>query len=188
MMKRTKLLLIFFLGLGFLSSCTPMAVQWDYDPDVDFSQYETFAWMPRKDSQKSGDPALGSPFLEKRIKKSTVERLAASGYQTSQTDPDFLIAYYITFKKKKTVDVYRYGYRGPREVDVHHYKEGTLVLDFVDAETKQLIWRGWGSDAFRPVGGPEEQQKNIDRIVDVILTKFPPYRVDSKSEAPASRE
>jgi hypothetical protein len=174
-MKRTNPFLICFLSMGFLVSCAPVAVQWDYDPDVDFSQYKTFAWMPRKDGRKSGDPALTNPFLEKRIKKATVKRLKASGYQTSQADPDFLIAYYITFKKKKTVDVYRYGYRGPREADVHHYKEETLVLDFVDAESKQLIWRGWGSDAFRPAGGPEEQQKNIDRIVDSILDKFPPY-------------
>lgn len=186
-MTVTKLFLICFVGLVFLASCAPVAVQWDYDPDVDFSRYETFAWMPRKDGQKSGDPALANPFLEKRIKKSTVERLATNGFQTNQTDPDFLIAYYITFKKKKTVDVYRYGYRGPREVSAHHYKEGTLVLDFVDAETRQLIWRGWGSDAFRPVGGPEEQQKNIDRIVDVILDKFPPYEIESENETPASR-
>ncbi|MBT4498598.1 MAG: DUF4136 domain-containing protein [Gemmatimonadetes bacterium] len=184
----TKPFLVCFVCLGLLAGCAPVAVQWDYDPDIDFSQYKTFAWMPRKDGNKRGDPALANPFLEKRIKKSAVEGLATRGFQADRKDPDFLIAYYITFKKKKTVDVYRYGYRGPREVDVHHYKEGTLVLDFVDAGTRQLIWRGWGSDAFRPVGGPEEQQKNIDRIVDVILGKFPPYEVDSKNETPAPRE
>jgi len=174
-MTSTKTLITCLLCLGLLAGCAPVAVQWDYDPDADFSKYRTFAWMPRKDDRKSGDPALKNPFLEKRIKKSTVERLATIDCQVNSADPDFLIAYYITFKKKETVDVYRYGYRGPREVDVHRYKEGTLVLDFVDAETKQLIWRGWGSDAFRPVGGPEEQQKNIDRIADAILDKFPPY-------------
>ena len=31
---------------------------------------------------------------------------------------------------------------------VRSYKEGTLILDFVDPETMQLIWRGWAVGAF----------------------------------------
>ena len=33
-------------------------------------------------------------------------------------------------------------YQGPGHVAAYRFEEGTLILDFVGAKTKQLIWRG----------------------------------------------
>ena len=34
------------LAVGLLMGCTPITVQHDYDPDVDFSKFRSFTWMP----------------------------------------------------------------------------------------------------------------------------------------------
>jgi Domain of unknown function (DUF4136) len=51
---------------------------------------------------------------------------------------------------------------------------GTLVLDFYDPATKQLVWTGRVSKTFNPNDSPEKQQKNLDRAVEKLVRKFPP--------------
>jgi hypothetical protein len=53
-------------------------------------------------------------------------------------------------------------------------KEGTVVLDFLDARTKSLVWRATASGAVQPNPSPEEQQKRIDEVVAQMLERFPP--------------
>ncbi len=162
---------------ALLIGCTPMTVRHDYDPDVDFSAFRTFDWMPKPETDESAKSMLSGPFLEKRIKKSVVERMSGKGYERTSTDPDLLVAYHINFKKKADVDVYRYGYGywGPRPIEVRRYKEGTLILDFVDPKTRQLVWRGWSISAVYSDADPAEEQDNINRAVEEILKRFPPY-------------
>ena len=171
-MKRT---LTLCSVLAVLIGCAPMTVQHDYDPDVDFSAFRTFDWMPKLENDDGAKSMFTGPFLEKRIKKSVVERMAEKGYERTSSAPDLLIAYHVNFKKKADVSTYGYGYWGRRPVEVRRYKEGTLILDFVDPDTKQLVWRGWSISAVHSQAGPEEEQENINRAVGVILKRFPPY-------------
>ncbi len=44
---------------------------------------------------------------------------------------------------------YAYGapfayYGGTVAGDKEHYKEGTLIIDMIDAQTKRVVWRGYG--------------------------------------------
>jgi len=173
-MKITTIITAVFIG--FYAGCTPMTVHMDYDPDVDFSSYTTFNWMPElKRGKKDEKPTLTGPFLEKRIKKAVLENLVARGYEKKTGTADILIAYHINYKKKARVNMQGYGYWGPRPVDVYRYKEGTLILDFVDTETNQLVWRGWSISAVDPGSGPRAEQANINRAVEEILKRFPPY-------------
>ena len=90
--------------------------------------------------------------------------------------PDFLIAWHIGAQDK--VNVERYGYRyGPRgrwygtNVQVHHYKEGTLILDFVDPEEKQLVWRSTAVGSMRYF---TKGEREVQSSVHEMLKKFPP--------------
>ena len=53
-------------------------------------------------------------------------------------------------------------------------KEGTLVLDFLDAKTKSLVWHATASGAVRPTASPEEQQQRINEVITQLLARFPP--------------
>ena len=55
-----------------------------------------------------------------------------------------------------------------------YYTEGTLVIDLVDAEKKEMVWRGMGTGIVKRYKNPEDAQRNIDKIVDRIMQGFPP--------------
>lgn len=184
-MKRN--LLIAPVLAWLLAGCAQFTVQMDFDPDVDFTQYRTFDWMSETDGDEGNrSVSLSEPFMKKRIKKRVLTNLVARGYERVTEEPDFLIACYIDYRKKADVAVQRYGYpygypyRYPyrnweREADVKRYKEGMVILDFIDPGTNQLIWRGWSVSEVRPGTSPQEEQKNVARAVEEILERFPPY-------------
>ena len=62
-----------------------------------------------------------------------------------------------------------YGYPG-YGYDDNGY-EGILILDVVDAESNELVWRGWYADE---VDGGEIGEKKIRKAVKHILEQFPP--------------
>ena len=54
--------------------------------------------------------------------------------------------------------------------DFNTYGEGTLIIDFVDAHTKKLVFRGVGKAV---VGGPEANAEKIRAAVAKIMDQFP---------------
>ena len=104
------------------------------------------------------------------------EKLAAKGYSVSESNPDFLIAYHGNVQSK--VDVTNWGYRYPGwygGVEVYQYDEGTLIVDFVDSTSKDLIYRGTlTAEMDRRSTDFERRQKRINEAVDKILKRFPP--------------
>ena len=164
-----------FLAIGLLMGCSPMTVQHDYDPDVDFSDFRSFTWMPLTSEETGAKSTFTGPFVEKRIKKSVLEVMSGKGYERDDDTPDFLVAYHLNYKRKSRVDVHGYGYWGPGAVDVHRYREGTLIIDFVDPKTKELIWRGWSIAPIQSGSDPREEQDMIGLAVREILERYPPY-------------
>jgi len=65
---------------------------------------------------------------------------------------------------------------GGGQSKAHENKEGTLVLDFVDAKTKSLLWRATASAAVSPAVSPEEQQQRINEVIAEMLAHFPPRK------------
>ena len=51
-----------------------------------------------------------------------------------------------------------------------------LVLQFVDAKTKELFWKAIASGAVEPGLSPQEQQKRIDDVIAQMLAQFPPKK------------
>jgi hypothetical protein len=57
---------------------------------------------------------------------------------------------------------------------VTYYEEGTLLIDFVDTSTKELVWRGVATKILGHASDPEKIQAEIDKIVDKTLAGYPP--------------
>ena len=57
---------------------------------------------------------------------------------------------------------------------VSEYQQGTLLLDVVKADNKQLIWRGTATDEVYPEPGQEAGEKRLREAVQKILAQFPP--------------
>jgi hypothetical protein len=59
---------------------------------------------------------------------------------------------------------------------IHEFDEGTLTVDFVDAASQQLIWRGTGTQRFKEYDDPEKTSRDINTLVEKIMAQFPPDR------------
>lgn len=169
-----------------LNGCAALEVQTDYDPDIDFSRYKTYQWVPGP-QKVTGNPRLDNPLLDKRIRSAVEKELAAKGYVKAENGrPDFKVAYHTALEMRseyRTIDdFYRgygyYGYTGwgGRTTYVYQYEEGTLILDIIDAKTNSLVWRGTARAEIMEYRKNEKRDKQLHNIVHRMIAKFPPSR------------
>ncbi len=177
-MKMNKIVWL-SLVVSFISGCaTVYDVKYDYDKQTDFAAFKFYDWMDVPD-----EASIDSLTIN-RIKKAVDNGLMAKGLIRSSDTPDFLIAEHTGSKEKVQVSDWGYsygphrgywgGYWGPRNVSTYEYEEGWLILDFVDAESKKLIWRGTAKAEIQNVDTPEKREKLINEAVEKILEKYPP--------------
>jgi hypothetical protein len=178
-MKAIKIFLI-LLFIGFTVSCSIYDVRYDYDRQTDFTEFKTFGWM--QVPEKAGISSL----VVQRVKNAVKAELKAKGLMMMSSNPDFLIAEHLGKKDKVQVTDWGYsygaygrygrysGYRGSGGVSTYQYEEGILILDFVDAKSKKLIWRGTAKAKVQNVNTPEKSEKIINAAVKKILEKYPP--------------
>lgn len=175
-MKALKLVSLFITLL--LVSCSSVRVNTDYDKNVDFSSYKTYAFY------KTGiDKVEISDLDKKRILRSIDEEMTTKGFTKSET-PDILIN--INTKAEKNINVnqfyagYGYGwgfgwnpYWGGN-YSVNTNTEGTLIIDLIDAKKKELIWQGEGVGYLTQ--NTNKKDENIKDFVTKILAQYPPIK------------
>jgi hypothetical protein len=176
-------ILLLILALGLLAGCSSLTVNYDYDTNVDWSKHKTWAWMGKQGGPAAGQsPELDSGLLDQRIRSSVEYEMEARG-MTPSDEPDVFVIYHLGSEEK--IQVTDWGYRysdyywgyGGRQIDVHQYTEGMLVIDIVDAETTNLVWRGIGQKVIdRTQKSPDEVQANLDKIVNKIMASYPPVK------------
>src|SRR5690606_18521850 len=102
-MKNIKLVTFPALLMLFIVSCTSVKVLSDYDKQVNFNNYKTYAFY------KTGiDKAQISDLDKKRILRALETEMAAKGFVKSE-NPDLLVS--IFTKEREQVDIYN-GYWG----------------------------------------------------------------------------
>ncbi|WP_370226693.1 DUF4136 domain-containing protein [Mesoflavibacter sp.] len=172
-----KLLPIALIAM-VITSCSSVRVAADYDRQVDFSQYKTFAFF------KSGiDKAEISDLDKKRILRAIEAELLAKGYTKSE-DPDMLVS--IFTKSNQRVDVYNnswgfgaWGWGAPgwgwgwnMQPNVSTRTQGVLFVDLIDAKKKELVWQGQGTGYLS--SNMEKKEQRIKEFVAKIMEKYPP--------------
>ncbi len=177
-MKTLNVLLIACAALMF--DCSSVDVTTDYDKDVNFARYKTFAWMATNASREdSGQPTLmNSALTRKRIRAAIEREFAAKGLTLKPKGPDMYITFHSAVKDK--VDVERYGYRYGRwgqvwavRTDLYRYKEGAIVVDLIDATTRDLVWRGIAKDIIDSDDTPDEI---VNESVQALFKEYPPKK------------
>lgn len=172
-MKATHICSMAFL-IVLLFGCATTAVNYDYDKEYDFSSLKTYEWMTMPQNVRAEE------FLMKRVKSALSRELSAKGITQDPDNPDFLVALHGSREGKVQVTDWGYSYGpfgrhigGPR-IDVHQYEQGTLIVDFVEAKTKQMVWRGIASRVLEPDLTPQEKEKLINEAVTDMMKNFPP--------------
>ncbi len=171
-MKKIYIPLSLWLIFGLIG-CYSVSIKTDYDREVDFAKYKTYKWMPAS-QKKSRNVVPKNSLLDRRIRRAVERELSARGYELAKSGKtDAVLAYHVGVQRKVDVSTVGYGYwRWPRRrIRTHHYREGTLLIDIVDPELKQLVWRG---AAIGVIGNMEASEKKINEVVLKIFEKYPP--------------
>lgn len=169
--------------LALVAGCSTMSVNYDYDSNADFAQYSSFAWIAKPEvvAANAAQAQQSSDLLDRRIRAAVEGELAARGLAQVDVDPGLLVVYHLGVQDKIQVTDYGYSYSpyawgyGGRQLDVYQYQEGMLIIDLVDAKTKNLVWRGTGTKVIESAPrSPEEMQARIDEVVAKIMASYPP--------------
>lgn len=175
-----------FVGLLMVvAGCgTSIQTNYDYDVNASFVDYHTYNWIQPQSGEAGGaqQARQSNDLLDKRIKNHVNAQLQEKGMTLDTNTPDMLIIYHTGVQDK--VQVTDWGYRysdyywgwGGREIDVYNYEEGTLILDFIDASTQNLVWRGAGKVALDRNTNPDKADELVRKVVGKIMSKYPPNR------------
>ena len=188
-MKFLKLLPLVFLFIA--TSCVSIKVTSDYDQKTNFKDYKTFAFY-----KKGIDKVEISDLDKRRILKAIEAQLEAKGFTKSQ-DPDILVNIFTKSREKVNVYSNNWGYGGfggfgwgrgfgwggfgpwgwGVGFDNHNISrstEGTLFIDLIDTEKKELAWQGQGTGTLITTGDVVKKEARINEFVAEIMTAYPP--------------
>ena len=177
-LHRIIVLTTFVLALPLVAAA--QKTTYDFDKTATFAQYKTY-------SLKDGTPT-GNPLIDNRIVAAIEAQLAAKGLVRTETAPDVMVLYHVALEEEKDISSYSTGpmYGGygwgwgggwgstTTDVRVREILVGTLAVDIVDAQKKQIVWRGLGSKEIDTNAKPEKRDTNINKAVEKIFKNYPP--------------
>lgn len=151
-------------------------VKVNYDKKVDFSRYKTYSW-------DVGMPAI-QPEVDKYIQAAIDVILADRGWKLVQENPDARVVYYVSQNASTQVVTDSYGYGagdwywrgmpGAATPSYDTYRKGTVVVDIVDVQSKQMVWRGSATETI--VQDRDEMIKRFQKMMDKMWKNFPPKK------------
>jgi hypothetical protein len=167
MMKTISVMIMLAMVLGLLAvSAAAQSVQSDFDRSFRFSELKSFRFAVQK--RGATDPLAGDTLNDGRIRNGLESQLTANGFRMESEKADFVIAYYVTTKNKLNVQDFGYGpprWFGSRDIRVNQYSEGTLMVDFIDVKSNQVIWRGRAVGTLEMKGVDKKISKSVEKLV-----------------------
>jgi hypothetical protein len=183
-MTRRNLLMMVVLAVVAAGCATSRGPQTrvDYDKAVDFSVYRTYGFPKETGTDRGGYSTLITSYFKNSISTA----MEARGYKYAEENPDLLVNFFMDTRERTEIVpgprfhgdyyAYRYGLYSPwprydydRSVT---YKVGTINIDIVDAEKKQLIWEGVAEGRVS-----EEAMANpkvtVNAVVTELMRKYP---------------
>lgn len=168
---RISIVLVLLLSTGIAYG---MHVKTDYDRSFDFGRLRTFAFKDQ--DRREGSLLRENTLVNKRIREALRRDLEERGFKyAADGQADFLVAYYAREREKVELETVGYGMPhrwrwgwGP-SIWTRYYREGSVVADFIDPVSNQLIWRGRVTDT---VKGLDQSDKQINKGVAELVKRF----------------
>jgi hypothetical protein len=168
-MKPLKFISVLF-AFVIVYSCGPR-VQTVRPTQADLSTYETFAYLPNSTAE-APNKAYNDETVNETVIQTINFNMEQAGYTLDRTNPDLLVLVstktdietatetepvYATYPYQYNTtqvavrpyynDYYYYNYPSYTnivgyDVDRYAYKEGSVIINLVDRETKKSVWKG----------------------------------------------
>lgn len=183
-----KKYIIFFMFYSIIfMGCTSAQVSQDYEPSANFSKLKNYKWQSIE-QEKTGDIRIDNPFLDKRIREAVDRSLSEKGYQSSnQTNYDFYVSYKMSIQRRIESEDFTtgvgfgigtYGRHGGVGIStggrVNEYDETLIVIDIINSEDNELLWRGTSTNRMSQHSTPEKTTESVNKIIEKIMAQFPP--------------
>ena len=149
--------------------------------DTDFFKYKTYAW-------KEGTIAMHTT-VQQIIERSVEEELDTSGLKKVDIKPDVYVITHVALQG--SLEFGAVGYAGPSwrgwdrwgtwndvtgimnpVVSVGEVATGTLLVDLLDGESGDLVWRGVARG--KVPDNPDSAGKKARKAIQKMFKKFPP--------------
>ena len=161
-MKKALLFLSFLL---FLSGCTRVFVDNDYRYSTHFKKYQTYAFV---------DCERDTNILCEDVQQAIQYQMRARGYEFNAQKPNVFVNFSIYYDRLK----YK-GYEQPSlmnwvstEDESYLYRpikyelgRGTLMISMIEAETSEVVWRGYATGIFNKASSKKNYFKSIVRNI-----------------------
>src|SRR5262249_16610215 len=137
------------------TTCSGQDVKYNFMPGTDFSKYHTYKWV---NIEGASHP---NQIVDAQIRQSVDSQLASKGLTKTDGDKaDLLVGYQVAVDTEKQWNAYGMGggvrFGGMASATSSTISVGTLVLDFYDPGTKQLVWSGQATKTLDPSSNQEK--------------------------------
>lgn len=155
----------------------------DFNRKFTFVQFST--WNFANEQVNARDKYGQNEIWDNYLREDITAELLKIGFRQSDESPDLIIRYRLGTKERERVNIIRddwpgYMYnRGPwiywrggggwgtTTVFRTRYDESTLILDIVDANTRELVWRGYDRRSV-----DDKSEKSLKKSVEKLMGKF----------------
>ena len=154
-------------------------------PGVTLSRLHSFHLLPtparRDGARRSGayDPMVSNSIANRALRGTVSGELEALGYHDSEWLPEFVVAIYATTRDRLDVGTWEYGYHNapqwwpvtPPEETATSFPDRTVIIDLVNPETLDVLWRGTATIELDH--DPLENARQIVNAAAAIIDKLP---------------
>jgi len=205
-LTRIKTATMLAAAMLILSACaSPKKANIDYDKNVNFSQYQTFAFYqapadgaePAAETANTEKKPAYDPLVDQHFKTAISREMTALGYRYDEQAPQLLVNYTTNVENREDVRSSPfsinagYGFFGRNSalslgfplfggVETNRYKVGSVLIDVVDAAANRLIWQGMVEGKLTSAA-LKDPEKSINETVTLIYQSYP-TRLSSKAE------
>lgn len=170
------------LPLLAATGCTSRPdIRLDTNPSVEIKNFHTFGFYDPVATDKS----LYTTILTGRLMKATRDELERRNFVYSEKDPDLKVNFSLNvvdrqeLRSTPTGGFWGARFGGLHDIDTVNYRQGTLMVDLVDASKHELVWRGVaeGRLSRKSVDNPGPA---VDQVVSELFTGFPLHQRDNQ--------
>jgi hypothetical protein len=178
--RMPKLILALTVVCLAAAAAAAQEVYVDYDRSGRFSWYTTYAWADGGETSLEGTNDL----LHSKITNAIETNLARGRLVEVDEHPNLYLTYHAGSRRAIKVDPVAFGFGtsgswvqnpywggvGVTTASARTYEQGTLVIDFWEAETNKLVWRGVAIDVF--FDDPDKTAKKLDKAIKKMIKKW----------------
>ncbi len=182
----TRYASLLFAGLVVGGCASGLQVDQDWNPEIDFSSYNTFAILDEETPRPSNQA-----FFEARVERALESVMEEKGLRLTDSNPDLLVGWDAATEGKMSVSTYgshygggyrgRYGYGGgwggvgvsTTTTRVNEWEEGSLVIEIIDTDREELVFTSSAQAKITENLSPEERTERINQAVARMLREYP---------------